>query len=155
MAGVSPHVRPLFYVKFWDEKMLEVLFVCVHNAGRSQMASEIFNSIAERQGLNLHAESGGTKPADRIHPGVRIIMENNGHDITDLTPKMVDEDIVKSADMVITMGCGVDSAECPSIVYADVQDWGIVDPVDKNLDETQYIYDEIFKKVTKLINDLA
>ena len=128
-----------------------ILFVCVHNAGRSQMAS----AFAKKHGLK--AASAGTVPASKINPTVVQAMRENGIDISSNTPKMLTSEMINEASLVITMGCSVEEA-CPKPMLAQLQkklaDWDLPDPRGKPIAQVRKIRDEIEKRVIKLSNSL-
>ncbi|MBI4331923.1 MAG: arsenate reductase ArsC [Chloroflexi bacterium] len=127
--------------------MKTVLFVCVHNSGRSQMAEAFFNQLARG---NAKAISAGTDPADRVDPTVATVMAEAGIDISGNKPKSLTQDTLDSASRVITMGCGVEGV-CPaSLVPAE--DWGLEDPKGKPLDRVREIRDEIRARVVRLLD---
>ena len=134
--------------------MTTTLFVCVHNAGRSQMAASIFNSLAERLGLPVSASSAGTQPADRVHPNVVHVMEEWGIDLTQSRPQMLTDDMGEAARRVITMGCEIDAEACPALFIRGIEDWGLPDPAGQGLDETREIRDTIARKVCGLIQEI-
>ncbi|MBI4297499.1 MAG: arsenate reductase ArsC [Chloroflexi bacterium] len=135
--------------------MSDVLFVCVHNAGRSQMAQALFNRLAQERGLPLRAESAGTEPGQRVHANVVAAMREVGLDLSAKKPKLLTNDMVEKARRVITIGCAVDEASCPAIFIKNVGDWGLPDPRGKPLAEVQAIRDEIRLRVEALIGTLA
>lgn len=132
----------------------QVLFVCVHNAGRSQMAEAFFNRLVRETGLDAHAESAGTEPADRLHPEVVDAMREVGIDLTTERPKVMVNDQVERADRVITMGCAVDAGVCPAVSVKDVEDWGLPDPMGQPLDQVRKIRDDIQRRVEALVAEL-
>ena len=95
--------------------MAEVLFACVHNAGRSQMAKAMFNRLAADRGLALRAESAGTEPGDGIHEVVSAAMDEAGFDLRAERPKLLTDELAAQAHRVFTMGCAVDAAACPAV----------------------------------------
>ncbi|MBI4339117.1 MAG: hypothetical protein HY680_04095, partial [Chloroflexi bacterium] len=121
--------------------MSDVLFVCVHNAGRSQMARALFNREAQRRGLAYRAESAGTEPGDHIHANVAQAMGEIGLDISREQPKLLTNDMAQAAKRVITMGCQVDAEKCPAVFIKGVEDWGLPDPRDRPLTEVRAIRD--------------
>lgn len=125
--------------------MKTVLFVCVHNSGRSQMAEAFFNRLA---GGRARALSAGTKPADKVNPMVVEAMREAGIDISGNKPKALTMDMLEKADRVITMGCGAEAA-CPAS-FVETEDWQLEDPAGKRLPEVRKIRDEIKDRVTKL-----
>ncbi|MDO8750127.1 MAG: arsenate reductase ArsC [Dehalococcoidia bacterium] len=110
--------------------MSNVLFVCVHNAGRSQMAKALFNFQARKRGLPYRADSAGTEPSSGVHAVVVQAMQELGLDISKEQPKLITNDMVKSARKVVTMGCQVDADKCPAVFIKGVIDWGLPDPRD-------------------------
>jgi protein-tyrosine-phosphatase len=125
-----------------------VLFVCLHNAGRSQMSQAIF----EREADGRHqAESAGTTPADRVHPEVVQAMSELGVDVSERVPKLLDRAAAERADVVVTMGCG---DECPYIPGKRYLDWDLPDPKGRPLDEVRAIRDTISERVRGLVGDL-
>jgi len=122
-----------------------VLFVCVHNAGRSQMAAAY---LADLAGDRVDVYSAGSQPADQINPVAIRAMAEEGIDITAATPKILTTDTVSSADVVITMGCG-DS--CPIFPGKRYQDWDLADPAGGDIEAVRVIRDEIRTRVQKLV----
>ena len=117
-----------------------VLFVCIHNSGRSQMAEAFFNKLA---GGKAQALSAGTQPASEINPVVVGAMREAGINISGNKPKMLTFDMVKNADRMITMGCGTEAeAVCPAS-FIETEDWALVDPKGKSLEQVRKIRDEI------------
>ena len=121
-----------------------ILFVCVHNAGRSVMAE----ALAHERGLD--ALSAGTEPSGPPHPEVILVMKEIGIDVSGHSGRALTDEMVAAAGRVITMGCAVDSAACPAILYADTEDWGLDDPKGKSLDDVRAIRDEIRARVEAL-----
>jgi arsenate reductase (thioredoxin) len=125
----------------------KILFVCVENAGRSQMA----RAFAEKYGIK--AEGAGTLPSRQINPVVVEVMKEKGIDISKNIPKLLTLDMIKRASLVVTMGCSV-SEVCPRPVLAHMQkklvDWNLVDPKGKSLQEVREIRDEIERRVITL-----
>ena len=128
--------------------MPEVLFVCVHNAGRSQMAAALLDHLA---GGRVTVRSAGSEPADRINPRVVAAMEEIGLDVSRGHPKPLTVDAVQAADVVITMGCG---DECPFYPGRRYEDWVLDDPAGQEVDAVRPIRDEIRRRVEALIGDL-
>ena len=126
----------------------EVLFVCVHNAGRSQMAAGL---VKLRSGGRVHVRSAGSDPADRINPAVVEAMREVGVDLTEEFPKPLTDDAVRAADVVITMGCG---DACPIYPGKKYEDWELDDPAGQDLDAVRTIRDEIDARVGPLIAEL-
>ncbi|MGH2747146.1 MAG: arsenate reductase ArsC [Actinomycetota bacterium] len=127
----------------------EVLFVCVHNAGRSQMAAALLDDMADGK---IGVRSAGSTPADEIHPNVVKVMDELGLDLSKEFPKPLTDDAVQAADVVVTMGCG---DACPIYPGKRYEDWELPDPDGRSLDETRVIRDEIRSRVERLIADLA
>ena len=128
-----------------------VLFVCVHNSGRSQMAEAFAGSIANG---SLEAESAGTSPSDRVDPVVAEAMRERGIDISQNKPKLLTQEMVDRADQIITMGCSFENG-CPAVFISQnrpADDWGLDDPKGKPLEEVRQIRDEIEERVRKLVD---
>ncbi|ABD11693.1 protein-tyrosine-phosphatase [Frankia casuarinae] len=125
-----------------------VLFVCVHNAGRSQMAAGWLTRLAAGK---IEVRSAGSIPADRINPVAAAAMAEVGIDITAETPKILTVDAVEASDVVITMGCGDTCPVFPGIRY---EDWALDDPAGQDLDAVRPIRDDIRARVEKLIGEL-
>lgn len=126
----------------------EILFVCVQNAGRSQMAAGLTDWIGAGR---VHVRSAGSAPAEVINPNVVAAMAELGIDISKEFPKPITEEAVKAADAVITMGCG-DS--CPIFPGKRYEDWEITDPAKLDLDGVRHVRDEIRGRVTALLGEL-
>jgi arsenate reductase len=126
----------------------EVLFVCVHNAGRSQMAAGLVNL---RSGGKVHVRSAGSAPAEEINPAVVDAMEELGVDMAEEFPKPLTDEVVAAADVVITMGCG---DACPIYPGKRYEDWELEDPAGKDLATVRRIRDEIDGRVQRLIGEL-
>jgi arsenate reductase (thioredoxin) len=131
--------------------METVLFVCVHNAGRSVMAEALFNRLAERR---ARAVSAGTEPASKPHPEVVRAMDEVGLDVSGHAGMLLTDDLVRSASRVITMGCAVDERACPAIRYTGALDWGLDDPKGQPIELVREIRDEIERRVRVLLDDL-
>lgn len=127
----------------------EVLFVCVHNAGRSQMAAALLDQHARG---SVRVRSAGSEPADRLNPAVVEVMAEVGIDITREFPKPLTTDAVVSADVVITMGCG---DACPIYPGKRYLDWALDDPAGQPLAVVRRIRDEIDARVRDLVEDLT
>jgi arsenate reductase (thioredoxin) len=125
-----------------------VLFLCTHNAGRSQMALGFFKRLAEDRAV---AYSGGSEPADQINPAAIAAMAEKGIDITTEHPKRWTDQMVQAADVVVTMGCG-DS--CPYIPGRRFQEWELPDPAGQSLEAVRTIRDEIELRVRQLLSEL-
>jgi arsenate reductase len=127
----------------------EVLFVCVHNAGRSQMAAGLLHRAAEDR---VNVRSAGSTPADEIHANVREAMAEIGIDLNQAFPKPLTDEVVKAADVVITMGCGDACSVYPGKRYLD---WELPDPAGKPLQEVRSIRDDIDRRVRGLLDELV
>jgi arsenate reductase (thioredoxin) len=126
-----------------------VLFVCVHNAGRSQMAAALLMHLARDR---IEVRSAGTEPAEQINPVAIAAMAELGIDITAARPKILTGDAVQSSDVVITMGCG---DTCPYFPGVSYRDWNLDDPAGQPLEAVRAIRDEIAERVQALIIELA
>ncbi len=126
----------------------EVLFVCVHNAGRSQMAAGL---VKLRSGGRIHVRSAGSDPADRINPAVVEAMREIGVDMAEEFPKPLTDEVVRAADVVITMGCG---DACPIYPGKKYEDWELDDPAGQDLATVRTIRDEIDERVQRLVAEL-
>ena len=131
-----------------SEKKATVLFVCVHNAGRSQMAAGYLQHLA---GDRVQVLSAGTAPKDQVNPSAIAAMAEEGIDIATSTPKVLTDDSVKASDYVITMGCG---DACPFFPGKTYLDWPLSDPAGKGVEEVRPIRDEIRAKVEALIAEI-
>ena len=127
-------------------RALRVLFVCVHNAGRSQMAAALANLLSEG---TLLAESAGTEPASRAHPTVVEAMREKGLDLSQNRPRLLTQGMLDEADRVITMGCAVEEV-CPGALVP-AEDWGLEDPADRPLEQVRAIRDQIEARVRQLV----
>ena len=128
--------------------MAHVLFVCLHNAGRSQMSQALFERAA--QGRHT-AASAGTTPAERVHPEVVEVMSELGIDLADRTPRALDRGLAERADVVVTMGCG---DECPYVPGKRYLDWDLSDPKGQSLEAVRATRDEIDRRVRALVEEL-
>jgi protein-tyrosine-phosphatase len=127
----------------------EVLFVCVHNAGRSQMAAGL---VKLRSQGRVHVRSAGSDPTDQINPAVIEAMDELGVDMSEEFPKPLTDEVVRAADVVITMGCG---DACPIYPGKKYEDWELQDPAGQDLETVKRIRDEIDARVQKLIAELT
>lgn len=123
-----------------------VLFACVHNAGRSQMAAALFNSIADP--AKARAESAGTDPAAAVHPEVIAAMREIGVDLSRAATERLTDDVARGAHYLITMGCG---DRCPAVPGAQRDDWPVADPKGQPVDVVRGIRDDIRTRVERLI----
>jgi protein-tyrosine-phosphatase len=126
----------------------EVLFVCVHNAGRSQMAAGLLKLRSEGR---VHVRSAGSAPAETINPAVLDAMDEIGVDMTEEYPKPLTDEVVRAADAVITMGCG---DACPIYPGKRYEDWDLEDPAGKDFETVRRIRDAIDERVQKLVREL-
>jgi arsenate reductase (thioredoxin) len=130
------------------ERVPEVLFVCVHNAGRSQMAAGLLQRMADDK---IRIRTAGSEPADQINPTVVEAMDEVGIDLSKEYPKPLTDEAVREADVVITMGCG---DACPIYPGKRYEDWELEDPAGQDLDTVRRVRDEIKQRVKRLIEDL-
>jgi arsenate reductase (thioredoxin) len=128
--------------------MATALFVCLHNAGRSQMSQALFERAAEGRHRAL---SAGTTPADRVHPEVVEVMLELGIELADREPKLLTRELAEQADVVVTMGCG---DECPYVPGRRYVDWDLEDPKGRPLDEVRATRDDIDRRVRELVEEL-
>jgi arsenate reductase (thioredoxin) len=128
--------------------MATALFVCLHNAGRSQMSQALFERAAEGRHRAL---SAGTTPADHVHPEVVEVMRELGIELADREPKLLTRELAEQADVVVTMGCG---DECPYIPGRRYVDWELADPKGRPLDEVRATRDDIDRRVRQLVKEL-
>lgn len=126
--------------------MFRVIFACVHNAGRSQMAAAFFNQLADRK--KAEAVSAGTEPGLRVHPEVLAVMQEVGINLSNAKPQKLTEELARGAQLLITMGCG---DKCPYVPSLKRDDWPLRDPKGLSMDEVRAIRDEIRAKVQSLI----
>jgi len=128
--------------------MATALFVCLHNAGRSQMSAALFERAANRRHRAL---SAGTTPAERVHPEVVEVMREIGIDLSGRTPRLLTRELTEQADVVVTMGCG---DECPYIPGKRYVDCDLPDPKGRPVDDVRAIRDDIAARVAKLVAEL-
>lgn len=126
--------------------MFRVIFACVHNAGRSQMAAAFFNQLADRQ--RAEAVSAGTEPGQRIHPEVFAAMQEIGIDLSNAKPQKLTQELASHAQLLITMGCG---DKCPYVPGLRRDDWPLRDPKGQPMDEVRSIRDDIRGRVQSLL----
>jgi arsenate reductase (thioredoxin) len=127
----------------------EVLFVCVENAGRSQLAAAL---LAHHAGDRVHVRSAGSKPGEQIHPAVVEVLGELGIWLVEAFPKPLTDEVVRAADAVVTMGCG---DACPIYPATRYEDWNVDDPFGKELHEVRAIRDEIDARVRALLDELV
>jgi arsenate reductase len=129
--------------------MTTVLFVCLQNAGRSQMSAALFQRAAA---AGVHqALSAGTTPAEHVHPEVVQVMRELDIDLADRTPQLLTPELAHEADVVVTMGCG---DQCPYVPGKRYIDWNLPDPAGQPIDQVRKIRDEIANRIAQLITDL-
>ncbi len=128
--------------------MARVLFVCLHNAGRSQMSQALFERAADGRHTAL---SAGTTPAEHVHPEVLAVMQELGIDLSDRRPQLLTRAMAERADVVVTMGCG---DACPYVPGKRYIDWDLPDPSGRPLDEVRAIRDDIASRIDSLLTDL-
>jgi arsenate reductase (thioredoxin) len=127
---------------------MNVLFVCLHNAGRSQMSAALFERAAEGR---HRADSAGTTPGEHVHPEVVDVMREIGIDLSGKIPQKLSAGLAERADVVVTMGCG---DACPVYPGKHYEDWELEDPAQTDLDGVRRIRDEIAERVRRLLADL-
>jgi arsenate reductase len=125
-----------------------VLFACVHNAGRSQMAAALFNLLADPAKAN--AVSAGTEPGARVHPEVVEVMLERGVDLAAAVPRRLTEDLVSKANILVTMGCG---EACPVVPGVERDDWPLEDPRGKPVERVREIRGEIERRIRALLGE--
>jgi protein-tyrosine-phosphatase len=128
--------------------MSTVLFVCLHNASRSQMSHALFERAANGR---HHALSAGTAPGDHVHPAVVEVMRELGIDLAERTPRLLTRELAQQADIVVTMGCGDQSPYIPGKRYLD---WELADPKGRPIEEVRATREEIAHRVERLVRDL-
>jgi arsenate reductase (thioredoxin) len=131
-----------------DKDQPEVLFVCVQNAGRSQMAAGL---LKLRSGGRIHVRSAGSTPAEQINPAAVAALEELGVDMSEQFPKPLTDEVVRAADVVITMGCG---DACPIYPGKKYEDWELDDPAGQDLETVRRIRDELDQRIQRLIGEL-
>jgi arsenate reductase (thioredoxin) len=131
-----------------DKEQPEVLFVCVQNAGRSQMAAGLLKLRSEGR---INVRSAGSTPGEEINPNAVLALEELGVDMSEAFPKPLTDEVVRAADVVITMGCG---DACPIYPGKKYEDWVLDDPAEQDLETVRRIRDEIDERIRKLIGEL-
>jgi arsenate reductase len=126
--------------------MKTVLFACVHNAGRSQMAVAIFDRLADP--AKVRALSAGTEPGARVHPEVVDAMREIGVDLTNVVPTKLTDDLAAEANLLVTMGCG---EACPLVPGVERDDWALEDPKGRSIERVRAIRDEVERRVRRLL----
>lgn len=127
--------------------MKPVIFACVHNAGRSQMAVSFFNKYADPS--KAKAISAGTEPADKVHPEVLLVMNELGIDLSMAMPTRLTSALAETASLLVTMGCG---EKCPYVAGLKIIDWQLEDPKGKGLEAVRAIRDKIERQVSELVH---
>jgi arsenate reductase len=129
-----------------EPAMNRVIFACVRNAGRSQMAAAFFNALAAPE--KARAVSAGTRPGERVHPEVVTVMRESGIDLSTARPQNLTVDFARGARLLVTMGCG---DECPVVPGARREDWPLQDPKGQPVERVRAIRDEIKTRVARLV----
>jgi arsenate reductase len=127
---------------------MNVLFVCLHNAGRSQISAALFERAAAGR---HHAKSAGTTPGERVHPEVVEAMKERGIDLSEQKPRLLTTELAEQADVVVTMGCG---DACPYIPGKRYIDWNLPDPKGRPIADVRRLRDDIERRVTELVHEL-
>ncbi len=128
--------------------MKTILFACIHNAGRSQMAAAWFNELADP--TKATAVSAGTAPGSRVHPEVVLAMQEVGIDLSAGRPRLLDDDLARAASLLVTMGCG---EQCPVVPGLERDDWPLADPKGLPIEQVREIRDDIRRRVEGLLDD--
>lgn len=134
--------------------MKRVLFVCVHNAGRSQMAEAFFNHLAGQRGLDAEGLSAGTAPGDQVNPGAVQAMAEVGIRMDGQGPKRLTPEMAAQADRIIIMGCGVEADMCPAGTYIS-EDWGLPHPHGQTIEGVRQVRDAVRERVEALADELG
>jgi len=133
-------------MKAEERRVSKVIFACIHNAGRSQMAAAWFNALAEP--TKARAISAGTEPGARVHPEVLEAMREVGIDLADRRPQKLTDDLARGAELLVTMGCG---EQCPVVPGLRRDDWPLEDPKGKPLERVREIRDEVRARVSAML----
>ena len=126
--------------------MTTVIFACIHNAGRSQMAAAFFNALADPE--CARAISAGTQPAEHVHPEVLSVMQEAGFDLTHAKPQRLTEERVRGAQLLVTMGC---EEACPFVPGVEREDWSLLDPKGQSLEQVRGIREVVRGRVEALV----
>lgn len=126
--------------------MKTVIFACVHNAGRSQMAAAFFNALADP--TRTHAVSAGTQPGEHVHPEVQAAMAEVGIDLSGAKPRRLTDELAQGAHLLVTMGCG---EACPYVPGLERDDWPLEDPKGKSVERVRQIREEVRARVSELL----
>ena len=127
-----------------------ILFVCVENAGRSQMAEAFFKKYAKNQ---FHVISAGTSPSSHLNPVVVSVMNELGIDLKNQKPQLLSSSMIKNSNKTVNMGC-MDKESCPSLFVKDVDDWNVEDPKGKSIEDVRKIRDQIKNDILNLLNSI-
>ena len=154
-SRVKPFISINLYInmdlyKYYMSETKKILFVCVENAGRSQMAEGFFRKFALPEFL---PQSAGTKPTSEINPLAVQVMQEVGIDITGQKPKVLSDEMIKKSAKIVNMGC-MDKESCPALFVNNIIDWNIPDPKGKPIDQVRKIRDEIETKIRELVASL-
>jgi arsenate reductase (thioredoxin) len=128
--------------------MKTVIFACVHNAGRSQMAAAFFNRLVDP--TKAQALSAGTQPGARVHPEVVAAMKETGIDLTNSVPRRLTDDLARQANVLVTMGCG---EACPVVPGVERDDWPLQDPKGQTVERVRETRNEVERRVRRLLTD--
>ena len=137
-----------------DEK-IDVLFVCLHNSGRSVAAKVLFNDRAIKLGFSLRAESAGTMPRSKINSAVKRVLESFKLDTSLEKPKLLTDDMLANNPRAVTMGCQINARAYPAVNLTEVDDWGLPDPSEMTDDEVVSLVHEIARRVNTLLRDMS
>jgi arsenate reductase len=131
---------------------MRILYVCVHNAGRSQMAEAMTNHIAKERGLDVRAASAGTVGGKQLNPMAVEAMGEIGISMEGQAPKLITQEMVDASDRIISMGCGVDAAACPA-KFLLTEDWELDDPAGQGIEAVRVIRDQILARVEGMLDE--
>ena len=145
--GMGGHSDIPFFISRGRE-MMTVLFACVHNAGRSQMAAAFFNALVNPK--KARALSAGTEPGNRIHPEVMAVMKEVGIDLSQSKPQKLTDDLARQAQILITMGCG---ESCPVVPGLKRLDWSLPDPKGQSIEKVREIREVIRNRVLNFVQE--
>lgn len=137
-----------------SKPMTTILFVCVHNAGRSQMAEAFVNRFAAEHHYPIRGLSAGTEAGRQVNPLAVQAMAELGVSLDGHAPKQLTQEMADGADRIITMGCGVDAASCPARIHLS-EDWGLDDPAGRPIEKVREIRDQILSKVEAMISEIV
>ncbi len=138
----------------WPKAMKTILFVCVHNAGRSQMAEGLTRHLAAQMGLQVSSQSAGTHGGKVLNPVAVQAMEELGISMEGQAPKLLTQEMADRADRIISMGCGVDAEACPA-KFILTEDWGLDDPAGQPIEKVREIRDQIAERVRTMLLELS